>query len=349
MLVHVIADDAAQLSGVCLLLQREHRLTSSLVCEPSDLASNAEALVVRADLRAVGNIPALKQAMGRVRNARRCVFIVENPSRLCVSQAYALGATEILVGSVNGSELLRALSDPNSHATGDLAQSAQPATAVGNAASTIASMFCAVADGSSIDLNAVKQAGREIVEHIGEHGLSDWLETVRRHHEGTYQHCLLVAGVTTDFGLSIGLGTTDLERLYSAALFHDVGKAHIPLAILDKPGGLSPEERAIIETHPMAGYDALKNQDGISSEILDTVRNHHEYLDGTGYPDRLSGGCITDLVRILTISDIFAALIEHRAYRPTMSRVEAYALLCGMNGKLEAALVKAFKPVALDR
>ncbi len=349
MLVHVIADEAAQLSGTSLLLQREHRVTCSLVRGPADLARNAEALVVRADLRAVGNIQALKEAMERARHARRRVFVVEKPSRLCVSQAYALGATEVLAGSISSSELLRALSDPSSHATGDSAPSGQQAAAVANAAGTITSMFRAVADGSAIDLSAVRQAGREMAEHIGEHGLSDWLEAVRRHHEGTYQHCLLVAGVATDFGLSIGLGTAELERLYSAALFHDVGKAHIPLAILDKPGRLSPEERVTIEGHPIAGYDALKDQNGISSEILDAVRHHHEYLDGTGYPDRLAGGRITDLVRVLTISDIFAALIEHRAYRPTMPRAEAYALLCGMHDKLEAALVKAFKPVALHR
>ncbi len=350
MLVHVIADEAAQLSGTSLLLQREHRVTASLVGGPADLAKNAEALVVRADLRAVGNIPALKKAMERARHARRRVFVVEEPSRLCVSQAYALGATEVLAGSINGSELLRALSDPSSDATGDPAQSGgQQAAAVGNAANTITSMFRAVADGSAIDVSAVRQAGREMAEHIGEHGLSNWLEAVRRHHEGTYQHCLLVAGVATDFGLSIGLGSTELERLYSAALFHDVGKAHTPLAILDKPARLSPEERATIEGHPIAGYDALKDQNGISSEILDAVRHHHEYLDGTGYPDRLAGGHITDLVRVLTISDIFAALIEHRAYRPTMPREQAYALLCSMHDKLEAALVKAFKPVALHR
>jgi len=210
-------------------------------------------------------------------------------------------------------------------------------------------MFRAVTDGFPIDLNSANQAGRQIVEHIGEHGLSDWLQTVRRHHEGTYQHCLLVAGVAADFGLSLGLGATDLERLYSAALFHDIGKARIPLAILDKPERLSLEERTIIESHPVAGYEALRQQNGFSPEILDAVRHHHEYLDGSGYPDRLAGSRISDVVRILTISDIFAALIEHRSYRPTMPRAEAYAVLCGMSDKLEAALVRAFKPVALNR
>ena len=97
----------------------------------------------------------------------------------------------------------------------------------------------------------------------------------------------------------------DIERLYSAAMFHDIGKARIPLAVLDKPGQLDPEERALIETHPTTGYDVLKGNLGISPEVLDAVRHHHEYLDGSGYPDALCAASISDIVRILTISISF--------------------------------------------
>ena len=76
--------------------------------------------------------------------------------------------------------------------------------------------------------------------------------------------------------------------------------------MLDKPGRLDPRERALIETHPAAGYDILKGNRGISPEILDVVRHHHELLDGSGYPDALCADSITDLVRIMTISDIYA-------------------------------------------
>jgi putative nucleotidyltransferase with HDIG domain len=172
---------------------------------------------------------------------------------------------------------------------------------------------------------------------------------VRRHHEGTYQHCLLVTGIAIDFGLSLGVPKSDLERLYSAAMFHDVGKATIPLAILDKTGRLAPQERAIIETHPGAGYDALKKNNSVSAEVLDAVRHHHEFLDGSGYPDGLCGESIRDIVRMLTISDIFAALIEQRSYRQPMSRPQAYEILRGMTGKLEKPLLNAFKEVALKR
>ena len=70
---------------------------------------------------------------------------------------------------------------------------------------------------------------------------------------------------------------------------------------------------------------------------------------GSGYPDALGAASISDIVRILTISDIFAALIEHRTYKPTMPREKAYDILLSMNGKLEKPLVEAFREVALSR
>jgi HD-GYP domain-containing protein (c-di-GMP phosphodiesterase class II) len=105
----------------------------------------------------------------------------------------------------------------------------------------------------------------------------------------------------------------------------------------------------LIETHPGAGYEVLKGTAGISVEILDAVRHHHEYLDGSGYPDGLCAESIADIVRILTISDIFAALIETRSYKPTLPREKAYEILLDMKGKLERPLVEAFREVALKR
>jgi putative nucleotidyltransferase with HDIG domain len=223
--------------------------------------------------------------------------------------------------------------------------SAQQASAGG--ARSLASMFSDARGGRHVDLAGAKQAAARIADSIAEDGLTNWLKTVRHHHEGTYQHCLLVIGVAVEFGLKIGLPAVDIERLSFGAMLHDIGKAKIPLSVLDKPGKLNTGERALIETHPAAGYDALKETPGISAEVLDVVRHHHEYLDGSGYPDGLCASGISDIVRILTISDIFAALIEDRRYKPMMPRPEAYDVVWGMRGKLEAPLVTAFKQVAL--
>lgn len=347
--VHVLADSSDKLAGVCSILQERFTVAGERLDAESRLSQVPSAIVIRAELRDVDNIAAIKKRAGKLAKAKKRIFLLEHASHVGVSQAYALGATLVLPGTINRPRLLAALSDPADALSASSAAPAQSDNAIATAATAIASMFTSVTLGQPLDVEGTKEAGRQIADRITKHGLTEWLMTVRRHHEGTYQHCLLVTGVAIDFGLSLGVGRADLERLYSAAMFHDIGKAQIPLAVLDKPGRLDAAERTLIETHPTAGYEFLRDKDGISPEILDAVRHHHEYLDGSGYPDALCAESIGDIVRILTISDIFAALIEHRNYKPTMPRAEAYDVLCSMNGKLEKALVRSFKPVALTR
>jgi putative nucleotidyltransferase with HDIG domain len=344
--VHVIADTSAKLAGVRSVLERRHAVTSELLRGLNVQRSNIDALVIRADLRAIDGVRVLKQTLAGLNRVEKRIFLVEDSAHLAISQAYALGATVVLTGPLNNARLLKEVADLMS---AELPEKEGSAAAAASAEVALASMFSAVAGGVPIDVAGTRNAGAKIADAVEEHGLADWLRSVRRHHEGTYQHCLLVTGIAVDFGLSLGVPKTDIERLHSSAMFHDLGKAKIPLNILDKPGRLDPEERALIETHPVAGYDMLKENDGISAEILDAVRHHHEYLDGSGYPDALCAESICDLVRVLTISDIFAALIEERPYKATRSRAEAYDILCSMEGKLEKPLVNAFKPVGLSR
>jgi putative nucleotidyltransferase with HDIG domain len=348
MSVHVVADKAATLAIVSAMLQRKYAVTSELLGRPTARCSSTQAIVVKADLRKRESVGAVKELLKALSAAPIRIFLIDESSHLLMSQAYALGATCVLVGPTNQIRLLAELNDKVARGvpTAQL-EGPQAAAAAGEVA--LVSMFTSVATGMPVDIDGTKRAGSMIADCVAEHGLGEWLNLVRRHHEGTYQHCLLVTGVAVDFGLSLGLSGADLERLYSAAIFHDLGKAKVPLAILDKPAGLDPNERAIIETHPVAGYEALKLTPAISPEILDAVRHHHEFLDGSGYPDGLCNARISDLVRILTISDIFSALIEKRRYRPPMSRENAFSILCGMEGKLEMALLKAFTEVALKR
>ena len=350
MLVHIVADDRKKISELRPLFGSQDRITSALLNDESSGPKQCDALIVAVDLRNADNIAALKEVSATFHNTPRRIFTIDQKLRLLAAQAYALGATHVLsrpvyqpslLAALNGSGTAKAMSedDDRSGARG----------AASEGATSLASMFAAVSSGQQVDAAQARHAAGKISDTIAEDGFSHWLQTVRRHHEGTYQHCLLVTGTAAAFGLNLGLARFDMERLYSAAMFHDVGKAKIPLAILDKPGRLDDRERAVIETHPTAGYDALKGTSGVSAEILDAVRHHHEYLDGSGYPDALCAADISDVVRILTIADIFAALIEDRRYKAPLSRAEAYEILCGMRGKLEGPLVGAFKEVALNR
>jgi putative nucleotidyltransferase with HDIG domain len=172
--------------------------------------------------------------------------------------------------------------------------------------------------------------------------LSSWVDTVRKHHSQTYQHCLIVTGVVAAFGQHLGLRASDRNRLSFAAMLHDVGKALVPVAILEKPGPLDQAEFAVMKKHPEFGADAMKKASGLHPEMLDIILHHHEYLDGSGYPHGLRASEISDLVRIMTIADVYGALIERRSYKPPLPSQKAYDILREMGPKLDKDLVREF-------
>ncbi len=220
--VHVVADSPAKLSAVLAALEGKYDVTSDLLRSPSVELPECYALIVKVDLRIVENVTALKRTLASHGQVRKRIFLLDHSIHRCIAQAYALGATLVLSGSVNQTRLLRALVNPEESGAASSANANRDnADSVGAVA--ITSMFAALAKGAPIDVQGTKDAGAKISDQIAERGLSDWLATVRRHHEGTYQHCLLVTGVAVDFGLSLGLATRDLERLNLAAIFHDLG------------------------------------------------------------------------------------------------------------------------------
>lgn len=194
----------------------------------------------------------------------------------------------------------------------------------------------------------VKQRDDLILDALHVSGIRSWLEAVRRHHSRTYRHSLLVTGFAVAFAQKLGMREEDQKRLARAGLLHDIGKAFMPLSILDKPNKLTDEEMKEIKKHPVLGHEVLIQQGGFPDEILDCVLHHHELLDGSGYPDGLRGDQIVDLVRITTIADIFSALIEERSYKRPLSPDRALEIMQQMGGKLDGDLLRAFSSVALD-
>lgn len=343
----VVGDSAARIAAIRRILEPHFPVQSDLLDRTKAQSRESRDLVAAVDLQNRDNISPLRELATNFKGHHR-VFVLDRPTRLSIAQAYALGATHVLSAPANAAKLLAILSDSTISRETEPEKSATDRAALA-AASRITAMFKAVSEGTPFDLAETIAVGGQVADAIRSNGLSSWLDTVRQHHQGTYQHCLLTTGIAVDFGVHLGLARRDIDRLVLAAMFHDIGKAKIPHSILEKAGKLDAEERAVIETHPIIGYEYLKNMPGISAEVLDVVRHHHEFLDGSGYPDRLSGESINDLVRILTICDIFGALIEKRSYKPMMPRNEAYGILEGMTGKLEKPLVDAFREVALNR
>jgi HD-GYP domain-containing protein (c-di-GMP phosphodiesterase class II) len=343
MLVHFITDEPTKLPAIRAMLEPRHEVVACLLGECDAQIGPHGVLVVDVDLRQACRIERVRLALQRLGGACHRLFVVHNQAGTMAAQAHALGATAVISSIKEAVFKLAQIEDARKQGKRDAASP----SALTDSAAAFASMFLAVRDGKPINLADATRATSQIIDRVRQSGLNSYLDEVRRYHEGTFQHCLLVTGVAVGFGIEIGFSGVDVSRLGVAATLHDIGKACIPLEILDKPGKLDVGEDEIMKRHPGTGYDVLKGIPGMTPEILDGVRHHHEYLDGSGYPDRLTSSKISDLVRLLTISDIFAALIEARPYRAPMPRNTAYQILCDMNGKLETSLVKAFKKVAL--
>jgi putative nucleotidyltransferase with HDIG domain len=199
--------------------------------------------------------------------------------------------------------------------------------------------------GPGLEPSLIATGAAYIENALRETDMRAWLEVVWQFDDVTHQHCLIVAGLAAGFAQHLGMSRCDCERLTQAALLHDVGKSRIPLAILNKPGPLDEGERRIVEAHPIIGYEMLQGH-GYPEEMLAVVRSHHEFLDGSGYPDRLHGRLIPDLVRLVTICDIYGALIERRPYKTPLEPGQAFAVLAGMGDKLDRDFVRAFRAIA---
>jgi putative nucleotidyltransferase with HDIG domain len=218
---------------------------------------------------------------------------------------------------------------------------------VTGATAIVAELFDSAALGGGLQRADVERGTDLVLAAVSEVGIATWLTEVWRHDIGVYQHTLSVAGYAATFGAQIGLGRTDLGRVIRAALLHDIGKCRIPAEILNKPGPLTPAEFRLMQRHPDIGAALLHAQGDFEDEVIDVVRHHHERLDGSGYPDKLIGTAITDLVRIVAICDVFSALTERRVYRQPASAPEALAIMADSTGHLDPDLLRAFASATL--
>jgi putative nucleotidyltransferase with HDIG domain len=148
----------------------------------------------------------------------------------------------------------------------------------------------------------------------------------------TERHVRQVALLAVQVGARLGLSSARLRTLAVGGLLHDMGKLTVPDGILKKPAALDDEEYAVIRTHPIAGTELLGAL-GFTEDVLRLVRSHHERLDGGGYPDGLSAGSLPIEVRILTVCDVYDALVSDRVYRPGWPVRDALAHLRAEAGK----------------
>lgn len=183
---------------------------------------------------------------------------------------------------------------------------------------------------------------RALREH--EDAIAALAEAIEAKDHFTGGHVGRVVRLATSLGKAIGLSHREIRLLRQAAVLHDVGKIGVPEAVLNKPGELTQEERALIRQHPETGARILSHLDtsGID-QVIAAVRGHHERWDGTGYPDELAGEEIPLLARIIAVADTYDALTSDRPYRPAYSQERALDILIESRGKhLDRRLMDLF-------
>lgn len=309
-------------------------------------------VVVDVDLRSASHVRAVRAGMKRS-FALRTVFVVERGSRAEETQASALGAGKLVPRPVDAAALETAIRE--------LLPKVETATGVDPAA--IQSVPAAISEGTRVanavfdcfrahrppSPDAVESWSASVDDELDAVGLDRWLSTVRNHHGGAMQHTLMVAGIASRFGASLGLPPAERRILTSAALLHDIGAAKIPPILFEKLGRLTDAEFAVVRKHPQVGADFLADA-GLDPRLVAAVRHHHEFLDGSGYPDGLSGSAIPGVVRILTICEIFAGMVEQRSYKLPATADVAFRHLeqLAADGRLDGQLVRAFRRTATE-
>jgi HD-GYP domain-containing protein (c-di-GMP phosphodiesterase class II) len=156
--------------------------------------------------------------------------------------------------------------------------------------------------------------------------------TLSEKDEYTERHTRRVALRAVQVGDELGLSRGRLRTLAIGGLVHDIGKLAIPDAILKKPGPLDDDEYAAVKEHAERGYRLLTELGGFSDGVRDLVRDHHERLDGKGYPRGLTAGQLTLDARILAVCDVYDALISKRVYRDAWSEQNAIDYLRAESG-----------------
>jgi HD-GYP domain-containing protein (c-di-GMP phosphodiesterase class II) len=177
-------------------------------------------------------------------------------------------------------------------------------------------------------------AGRE------RHAVQALARELRDHHRPTADHSHRLARLCRRVADRLGLDAMEATEVELVAVLHDVGKLMIDPEILDWPGPLTPQQRALVHRHTIEGEELLTRTAGLE-HVAGAVRATHEAWDGTGYPDGLSGERIPLAARIVACADAFDAMTSHRAYRRAMRKDEALErVAAGAGGQFDPVVAE---------
>ena len=199
---------------------------------------------------------------------------------------------------------------------------------------------------SSIKIDDTESVVKEMIDYLQENKNinSSYLTELKTHDNYTYVHSLNTSVISLYFGVKKGFNKNMLLDLGIGTILHDMGKIKVPINILNKKGKLTDKEFEEMKKHPVYGYEMLKNLKGINERAKKIVLEHHERIDGTGYPFGKTGDKISYYAKVACISDVYDALISDRVYRKGFPPHEAYEIILMNSGRmLDEELVGIFK------
>jgi putative nucleotidyltransferase with HDIG domain len=212
-----------------------------------------------------------------------------------------------------------------------------------DAKSQVIELFNDARLGKAIHPEAVMPMVEEINASVSRH--PDALLGVARlknHDEYTYMHSVAVCALMVALARRLGLPEEQIRDAGAAGMLHDLGKAAMPLAVLNKPGALSDDEFKIMKAHPVRGHQMLKASGSATEAVLDVALHHHEKFDGSGYPHNLKGDAISLMARMGAVCDVYDAITSNRPYKKAWGPAESLQRMVSWKGHFDELMLKAF-------
>jgi len=198
-------------------------------------------------------------------------------------------------------------------------------------------------EGKEIEYPAVEKVVGKMVEILNVEENLPMAFKMKSYNDYTYIHSVNVASLAMSFLFHLGWDEKDLQLLGEGAFLHDIGKTGVDLGILMKPEKLTDEEFGIVKKHPEFGVDILTERN-VPAEVRQIVIEHHERVDGTGYPQRLKGDQINKFGKICGIIDVYDALTTDRCYHQGLDSKDAIKIMKNnKSGALDVELFNQFE------
>ncbi|MDD2712277.1 MAG: HD-GYP domain-containing protein [Simplicispira sp.] len=180
----------------------------------------------------------------------------------------------------------------------------------------VVAMFQEARMGRAVDAASTQSLVQNISDSISRHpNALISLARLKVADDYSYMHSVAVCALMVALARQIGLNDAQVHTAGLAGLLHDLGKAAIPLSVLNKPGKLTDEEFAVVRNHPVQGHQMLQRAANLESAVLDACLHHHEKMDGSGYPDKLPGTQISLIAKMTAICDVYDAITSDRPYK----------------------------------